>query len=331
VFHGHLDYLQSPPLGGRPNRKPLGGHGTPNTHNCWVILFHHVWGPTWIEVHWNSIWLRAQSRMTSHYTWGSVTALHDFGGVLGRHLDTIFWALTISWSWLFTHKIESPWSCHFKHSYWWKRWRRSKFTSHCTWGTNRVSTWMQDGCKVNMDSYMASNGSCFMVTWTIFKVHLLEVGLTKNRGETMALRTLTIVDSFYFIMCENLHELEFIEIPFGWGPCHIWLHTWAKPGPCNGEDPFLSSNGRTMGVGKAILCSHGPSSIVWSENGSCCGTIAYFVGGKRGHDLVQNNMSRTLSIWDNYFVMFVCRGIYHGICYEFASQSILKSVMLKKH
>jgi hypothetical protein len=54
-----------------------------------------------------------------------------------------------------------------------------------------------------------------MVTWTIFKVHLLEVGLTKNRGETMALRTLTIVDSFYFIMCENLHELEFIEIPFG--------------------------------------------------------------------------------------------------------------------
>ena len=28
---------------------------------------------------------------------------------------------------------------------------------------------MQDGCKVYMDSYMASNGSCFMVTWIIFK------------------------------------------------------------------------------------------------------------------------------------------------------------------
>ena len=26
------------------------------------------------------------------------------------------------------------------------------------------SMWMQDGCKVYMDSYMASNGSCFMVT-----------------------------------------------------------------------------------------------------------------------------------------------------------------------
>jgi hypothetical protein len=49
----------------------------------------------------------------------------------------------------------------------------------------------------------------------------------------------------------------------------------------------LSSNGRTMGVGKAILCSHGPSSILWFENGPCCNTIAYFVGGKKkGEDLV---------------------------------------------
>ena len=37
-----------------------------------------------------------------------------------------------------------------------------------------------------------------------------------------------------------------------------------------------------MGVGKDVLCSHGPSSIVWSENGPCRGTIAYLVGGKEG-------------------------------------------------
>ena len=43
-----------------------------------------------------------------------------------------------------------------------------------------------------------------MVTWTIFKNHLLEVGLTQNQ-ETMALRTLTIVDLLCFIMCEP-HE-----------------------------------------------------------------------------------------------------------------------------
>ena len=40
---------------------------------------------------------------------------------------------------------------------------------------------------------MATNGSCFMVTWTIFKDHLLEVGLTQNR-ETVALQMLTTND-----------------------------------------------------------------------------------------------------------------------------------------
>jgi hypothetical protein len=99
IFHGHLDYFQKPPLGGRFNTKP-GGHGTPNAHNHWFILFYHVWGSALIEIHWNSIWLRAWSHRTSHYTWGSMTTLHDFGGVLGRPLDTFFWALTISWSWL---------------------------------------------------------------------------------------------------------------------------------------------------------------------------------------------------------------------------------------
>ena len=64
---------------------------------------------------------------------------------------------------------------------------------------------MQDGCKVHMDSYVASNGSCFMVTWIIFKTHLLEVGLTQIR-ETMALRMLVTVDLFYFIMVEYPHE-----------------------------------------------------------------------------------------------------------------------------
>jgi hypothetical protein len=56
-----------------------------------------------------------------------------------------------------------------------------------------------------MDSYLASDKSCYMVTWTILKNHLLEVGLTQNR-ETMALRTFTTVDLFYFIMIEDPHE-----------------------------------------------------------------------------------------------------------------------------
>jgi len=53
-----------------------------------------------------------------------------------------------------------------------------------------------------MHSYMASNGSCFMVTWTTFKNHLLEVDLTQNHG----IMTFTIIDFFYFIMCEDMHE-----------------------------------------------------------------------------------------------------------------------------
>ena len=44
-----------------------------------------------------------------------------------------------------------------------------------------------------------------MVTWTIFKNRLLEVGLTQN-WETVALQMLTTVDLFYFIMCEYPHE-----------------------------------------------------------------------------------------------------------------------------
>ena len=65
---------------------------------------------------------------------------------------------------------------------------------------------MQDGCSV----YMALSGSCFMVTWIVFETHLLEVGLTQNR-EMMALQTLTSIGLFYFIMCEDIHELRFIE------------------------------------------------------------------------------------------------------------------------
>jgi hypothetical protein len=78
-----------------------------------------------------------------------------------------------------------------------------EYISECKMGVK--STWM---------SYVASNGSCFMVTWTIFKNHLLKVGLTQNR-ETMALQTLRTNDLFYFIMCEDPHESKFIEIAFG--------------------------------------------------------------------------------------------------------------------
>jgi hypothetical protein len=88
-------------------RKP-GDHGIRNADDRWFILFCHAWGPTWIGIDWKGIWLRARSHRTSHYTWGSVSTLCDFGGVLGRPLDTFFWALTISWSRLLARVWSGP-------------------------------------------------------------------------------------------------------------------------------------------------------------------------------------------------------------------------------
>ena len=51
--------------------------------------------PAWIKIHWNSIWFRASSHTTSHYTWGPMTTLHDFGSMWDGLLDTFFWSLTI--------------------------------------------------------------------------------------------------------------------------------------------------------------------------------------------------------------------------------------------
>ena len=56
------------------------------------------------------------------------------------------------------------------------------------------------GCKVYMDSYMASNGSCFMVAWTKFQKPLFGGRSDTKLGDhgTDGL--------FYFIMCEDPHE-----------------------------------------------------------------------------------------------------------------------------
>ena len=88
MFHGHLDCYQKPLLGGKPNTKPW-DHGTPHAHNRWFILLYHVWGSAWIETHLNSVWLRARSHTALHYTWGSVTTLHDVGGCVGTSVARV--------------------------------------------------------------------------------------------------------------------------------------------------------------------------------------------------------------------------------------------------
>ena len=112
------------------------------------------------------------------------------------------------WLWVayghFTHDTESPWPLHFKHSHWWKRRSRSKFDPRYPWGTNEVCE-----CKMDVKStWIPIWHQLDHVSWSLgmfFFNHLLEVGLTQHR-ETMAFRTLTTVDLFYFIMVENRHE-----------------------------------------------------------------------------------------------------------------------------
>ena len=87
------------------------------------------------------------------------------------------------------------------------------FTLHLR---NQQRMWMQGECKVHMSSYMASDGSCFIVVWTIFKNHLLDVGLAQNL-ETIAL--------------QNAHSRCFILFYFVWGPAWIkshWINIWLK-------------------------------------------------------------------------------------------------------
>ena len=84
-----LGLFLKPPLRSRPNIK-LGNHGFSKSHNHWFILFYHVWGP---HINRNSLkynWLRACSHNTSHYTWGHVTTLPDFGSALGEPLNIFF-------------------------------------------------------------------------------------------------------------------------------------------------------------------------------------------------------------------------------------------------
>ena len=66
---------------------------------------------------------------------------------------------------------------------------------------------MQDGCKVYVESYVASTGSCVMVTWNIFINNLSEVGLTQKAGDH---NTLTIS-----------HICSFVLFYHVWGPSQV--------------------------------------------------------------------------------------------------------------
>ena len=116
----------------------------------------------------------------------------------------------------FPHETEGPRPFHFKHSHWWKRQSWSKFATSPLRSRDQWSMWMQDGCKVYMDSYMSLNGSCFMVTWTIFKKPYLEVRFETKLGDHDT---------------PNAHNRWFILFYHVWGPAWIkmhWINIWSR-------------------------------------------------------------------------------------------------------
>jgi hypothetical protein len=119
------------------------------------------------------------------------------------------------------------------------------------------SIWMQDGCKVYMDSYMAPNGSCFMVTWVIFRNHLLEVGLTQNR-ETMALRNFTTIEIILFY---HVWGLTWIEIHWN----SIWLRAQLHMSSCYTWETVIRTTWFWKCLGDGLLTLLLGSPISWSQ------------------------------------------------------------------
>jgi hypothetical protein len=252
-----------------------GDRDIPNAHEHWFIWFYHVGGSAWIDIHWNSTLLTLgpltfdftlHLRICDYTTW--------FWRFLETILDTSFWALTIWWLRLldhvwsdpkghFSYRTKGPYPLHFKHSHRWKRWRWSIFASNYVWGTN-LGKEMQDGCKVYMDSYMASNGSCFVFLCIVFQNHLLEVGLIEKARETMGLWNHTIVIYQYFFMCG---DPTFIENHWNsvWlrARSHMTLHY--TRGPVTILHDFGSGLGWPLDPSFALLQFCGHSSWLMCE------------------------------------------------------------------
>ena len=115
-----------------------------------------------------------------------------------------------------------------------------------------------------MDSYVAWNESCFKVTWTIFKTHLLEVGLLQHR-KTMALQNLTAVHLLYYIMCEDPTFIKKIH----WSS--IWLKAWSHMtshytwGHVTTLYDFGSVLGQPLNTSLGLSQFHGHSSWLMCE------------------------------------------------------------------
>ena len=122
---------------------------------------------------------------------------------------------------------------------------------------DRRSIWMHHGCKVYMDPYMASNGSCFMVTQTIFTNHLMEAGLTQNR-ETVALHMLKTFD---FIIFYHVWRPAWIGIHWD----NIWLRVQSHTTSHYTRRSVTMLHDHGGELGRPLDTFFGPLTILWSQ------------------------------------------------------------------
>ena len=142
-----------------------------------------------------------------------------------------------------------------------------------------------------MDPYMASNRSCLMVTWIIFKNHLLEIGLTQNH-ENMALRTLTTIKKYFILSCarrtrmnRNSLKQQLVESPVTYG---FTLHEFGG---------VLGDGLGTLSFGPSQICGRGHGSwlmckVALNNHGVQCSRLKSSILFKRNSALQNTPLSK---------------------------------------
>jgi hypothetical protein len=151
----------------------------------------------------------------------------------------------------FTHKTKSPWPLHYKHSHWWRRRSQSEFASHYAWGTN----WACE-CKMDVKStWISTRHQMDQISWSL---RLLLGGSPNTKPGDHDTPT---AHNRWFILFYHVWGptwIEFIEIVFGWGPGHIWLHTTLE-GPW-AHIWFLR---RCVGTSISLICLVNATFLMW--------------------------------------------------------------------
>ena len=122
--------------------------------------------------------------MTSHYTWGSMTTLHDFGVVMGQYLDTFFWTLTISWSRLLACVWSGPY--HRLELYYMSQLQGGKWETSCPMHCNSLLPYISsNGGNPFFNSFLLPPSSLHNSFWAIWHITRHERGLS-NCGKKLS-------------------------------------------------------------------------------------------------------------------------------------------------